>query len=92
MAALAIDTHALVWYVEGSPQLSAAALAALHAAVALGEPVYVCSVSLVEIAYLVDQEWARTAEDVLWRRTKCGLAMTPVQQARVAERMAAVPA
>jgi glycerol-3-phosphate dehydrogenase len=26
-----------------------------------------------EIDYLVAQEWARTAEDVLWRRTKCGL-------------------
>ncbi|HZI83580.1 MAG TPA: glycerol-3-phosphate dehydrogenase [Casimicrobiaceae bacterium] len=26
-----------------------------------------------EVDYLVAQEWARTAEDVLWRRTKCGL-------------------
>jgi glycerol-3-phosphate dehydrogenase len=26
-----------------------------------------------EIDYLVDQEWARTAEDILWRRTKLGL-------------------
>lgn len=55
MAALAIDTHALVWYVEGSPQLSAPALAALHMAQTLGEPIYVSSVSLVEIAYLVEK-------------------------------------
>jgi PIN domain nuclease of toxin-antitoxin system len=55
MAALAIDTHALVWYVEGSPQLSATALAALQAAVALGEPIYVSSVCLVEIAYLIEK-------------------------------------
>ena len=26
-----------------------------------------------EVDYLVDQEWARTAEDILWRRTKLGL-------------------
>src|SRR5207249_432732 len=26
-----------------------------------------------EVDYLVHQEWARSAEDVLWRRTKCGL-------------------
>jgi len=45
-----------------------------------------------EVAYLIDQEWARTADDVLWRRTKCGLSMTPAQKARVAERMAAVTA
>jgi len=26
-----------------------------------------------EVRYLVDHEWARTAEDILWRRTKLGL-------------------
>lgn len=26
-----------------------------------------------EVRYLVENEWAVTAEDVLWRRTKCGL-------------------
>jgi glycerol-3-phosphate dehydrogenase len=29
------------------------------------------------------REWARTADDVLWRRTKAGLHMTPEQRARV---------
>ena len=29
-----------------------------------------------EVEYLVEHEWARTAEDVLWRRTKKGLRMT----------------
>jgi len=27
----------------------------------------------VEVKYLVDHEWARTADDILWRRTKLGL-------------------
>jgi glycerol-3-phosphate dehydrogenase len=33
----------------------------------------------------MEHEWARTAEDVLWRRTKCGLRMTEAQRARVAQ-------
>ena len=38
-----------------------------------------------EVAYLRQREWARSAEDVLWRRTKCGLRMTDAQRSRVAE-------
>jgi glycerol-3-phosphate dehydrogenase len=34
-----------------------------------------------EVLYLMDQEWAATAEDVLWRRTKLGLRLTPAQAA-----------
>ena len=36
-----------------------------------------------EVDYLVSEEWARTAEDVLWRRTKCGLRMTVPQREAV---------
>ena len=38
-----------------------------------------------ELAYLVEREWAGDAEDVLWRRTKCGLHMTDGQRRRVAD-------
>lgn len=33
----------------------------------------------VEVDYLVSQEWARTAEDIVWRRTKLGLYMTAAE-------------
>ncbi len=33
-----------------------------------------------EVRYLIDHEWALTVEDILWRRTKCGLHMTPEQR------------
>ncbi len=33
----------------------------------------------VELDYLRREEWARTAEDVLWRRTKLGLAANPAE-------------
>ena len=36
-----------------------------------------------EIDYLVGQEFALTAEDILWRRTKQGLHLSPVERARV---------
>ena len=29
--------------------------------------------TLAEVRYLVEQEWARSAEDILWRRTRLGL-------------------
>ncbi|MFQ5994881.1 MAG: glycerol-3-phosphate dehydrogenase [Acidiferrobacterales bacterium] len=38
-----------------------------------------------EVEYLVEREWARTAEDVLWRRTKTGLHMSPQQRTNLAE-------
>jgi D-erythritol 1-phosphate dehydrogenase len=38
-----------------------------------------------ELRYLVAHEWAASAEDVLWRRTKCGLHMSAAQRTRVAE-------
>ncbi|WP_293675743.1 glycerol-3-phosphate dehydrogenase [uncultured Phenylobacterium sp.] len=34
-----------------------------------------------EVRYLVEQEWAREPEDVLWRRTKLGLHMSPAERA-----------
>ncbi|PYF81106.1 MULTISPECIES: glycerol-3-phosphate dehydrogenase [Marinomonas] len=33
----------------------------------------------VEVDYLIDHEWARSAEDILWRRTKLGLEFTADQ-------------
>lgn len=33
-----------------------------------------------EVSYLQDREWARTAEDILWRRTKLGLHFSQQEQ------------
>jgi glycerol-3-phosphate dehydrogenase len=38
-----------------------------------------------ELRYFVEREWARSAEDVLWRRSKAGLHLDARQRARVAE-------
>ena len=42
-----------------------------------------------EVTYLIRDEWARTADDVLWRRTKCGLGMPEATRMRVAAFVAA---
>jgi len=46
-----------------------------------------------EVRYLIDNEFARSAEDILWRRTKLGLVMSPSEQQKLAEWLGtAVPA
>jgi glycerol-3-phosphate dehydrogenase len=41
-----------------------------------------------EVVYHRDHEWARAPDDVLWRRTKCGLHMSVEQRAAAAEKIA----
>lgn len=38
-----------------------------------------------EVTYLKDHEWARSADDVLWRRTKAGLHLGAAERARAEE-------
>ena len=40
-----------------------------------------------EIDYLVSQEWAQTADDILWRRSKLGLHVSAETARRLAERL-----
>jgi glycerol-3-phosphate dehydrogenase len=40
-----------------------------------------------EVRSLVDHEWAQTAEDIIWRRSKLGLHMTPAERATLADWM-----
>ncbi|PRD40874.1 glycerol-3-phosphate dehydrogenase [Phyllobacterium phragmitis] len=41
-----------------------------------------------EVRYLIENEWALTADDVLWRRTKLGLRLTSQEVAALADFMA----
>ncbi|WP_311274400.1 glycerol-3-phosphate dehydrogenase [Methylobacterium sp. WCS2018Hpa-22] len=40
-----------------------------------------------EVDYLIDREWARSAQDILWRRSKLGLHLSPEGQARLEDYM-----
>jgi glycerol-3-phosphate dehydrogenase len=43
-----------------------------------------------EVVYLKEREWAMTADDILWRRTKAGLHLSADERARVTEAIAAL--
>jgi len=55
VGAVVADTHALVWYLFSPGRLSARARSALEEAGQGGDPIYVASISLVEVRYLVDK-------------------------------------
>jgi len=44
-----------------------------------------------EVRWLMDEEWARTADDVLWRRSKLGLRLGPAERDALAAWMAEQP-
>ncbi len=50
-----VDTHSAVWYLLASNSLSGEALRALEAATQAGDPVYLPSISVVEVIYLVEK-------------------------------------
>ena len=52
----------------------------------LGQP-FGAGLSEREVSYLMREEWAETADDVLWRRSKLGLRFTPAQTAALAQFM-----
>lgn len=53
---------------------------------ALGEEI-VPGLYAVELAYLIKEEWARSGDDVLWRRTKLGLPLSAPMRAAAAARI-----
>ncbi len=65
-----LDTHAAIWYLHRSTELSSAALQSIRRALEGGEPVYVSVISLVETIYLVER--GRLPWEAL-RRLEAGL-------------------
>jgi glycerol-3-phosphate dehydrogenase len=55
----------------------------------LGES-YGADLTHAELRYLAREEWARTAADVIWRRSKLGLRLSQTQIVRVDEALAAM--
>jgi PIN domain nuclease of toxin-antitoxin system len=55
MSAVAVDTHAIVWYLSNDKRLSGRATEALDQASASGDYIYVPSICLVELTYLIEK-------------------------------------
>ena len=84
MTAVVADTHAVLWLLTNSAQLSQPARFALEQAILAGEPIYVASISVVEVVYLVDKNrLPKSALDRLiaaLRNPTSGLALVPLNQ------------
>ncbi|MCB1342623.1 MAG: glycerol-3-phosphate dehydrogenase, partial [Pseudooceanicola sp.] len=65
-----------------------AMLGAARGALDLGQD-FGATLTETEIGWLMDHEWAQSAEDVLWRRTKLGLHLDADAAARIEAWMAA---
>lgn len=64
---IVLDTHALVWWVSDPKRVGAKARRALDAAVAAGDPLTVSSISMWEVAMLVEHgRLALTMETDVW--------------------------
>jgi PIN domain nuclease of toxin-antitoxin system len=53
--ALVLDTHAAIWYLRASKDLSPTALKAIRHTVSTGRPVHVSAFSLIEAIYLTEK-------------------------------------
>lgn len=53
--AVVADTHTFIWYLCGSNRLSETAIAALDQTIQVGDSIYIASISLIEITYLVER-------------------------------------
>jgi glycerol-3-phosphate dehydrogenase len=71
-------------YVRSYGTLSHQLLAGCHSLADLGED-FGHGLYQAEVSYLLNYEWAQTAADILWRRSKLGLRLDPAQQQRLAE-------
>jgi PIN domain nuclease of toxin-antitoxin system len=50
-----VDTHTAVWYLQQDPRLSRRAEEEIDRALAGGHPIYLASISVVELIYLTDK-------------------------------------
>ena len=62
MSAVVADTHTIVWFITRAPALSATARAALIQAEQSGFPIYVPTIVVVELCYLMDKGTITAAE------------------------------
>lgn len=59
---LVIDTHAFIWYLQASPQLSGSAREAMDEVTAAGLPLLISAVTIVEIVYLTEKGTLTSAD------------------------------
>ncbi|WP_121969235.1 PIN domain-containing protein [Leptolyngbya sp. BC1307] len=56
MSAVVADTHAVIWFLRNAKQLSDNAATAMDGAIQSNQPIYIASISLVEMVYLTERD------------------------------------
>ena len=77
-----LDAHTATRLASTYGVLATRFLGEAHSRADLGRA-FGADLSEAEVGYLMAREWARDAEDVLWRRTKLGLRMSPAEAAEL---------
>lgn len=94
MKSVVVDTHAVYWYLKDIRQLSAPALQALQEATRAGDPIYVASITLVELIYLVEKsKVAQEGLDLLYdalAKLQASLVLMPLELS-VVQALAGIP-
>lgn len=94
MTSLVVDTHAAVWYLLQSNRLSATASAALDETLKHGDSIYLASISLIEVIYLIEKgKLSQVAADQLidgLRDPKSNWILAPLDLA-VSQELSKVP-
>lgn len=91
---MVLDTHAILWYLEDSRELSMHARETIEAAVAQGSGVHISAISLIEIIYLAERR--KLPEEALTRFRNAisdpnsGFSIAPVNAA-IANQIEKVP-
>lgn len=95
MSAVVTDTHSILWYLNNLPDLSPAALQAMEMAEESGAAIYVPSIVLVELRYLVEKGRDITESDfqtvaIKLKSPSSALTLAPLDQL-TAETLAQIP-
>lgn len=94
MSGLVVDTHAAIWFVLGSARLSDVARERMLKAEAASERIFLPSICLVEMVYLVEKGripadcWTQLSD--LLQQTDTSFAVAPLTEA-IARSVAEVP-
>lgn len=94
MPSLTLDTHSVIWYLDNSSRLSDTARQSIRSAIETGHPVYLSSITIVEVIYLVEkgrlqQIQLKNLIEIL-HRPYSGFRIQPFDL-EIAERLAEIP-
>ena len=95
MSSLVVDTHTIIWYLLASEKISQKAITALDETLETGNVVYLPSICLVEILYLVEKgrlpKEAFDRINLVLSEPESGFVVAPLDRAIPRTKRSAIP-